>query len=150
MRVKVDLKGGDEIRKQLQRMTVDTVQCHIREAGMAGAEIIRDDAAGRVNTGPHAEHLKDHIVIEEVRERDSRVDFAIGPDRDRWWGRLVEFGHRIIRLKGYFSKGGKRRYRILEAKGSVPAHPFLRPALDNKRQDANDRVADVLKRRLGL
>ncbi|MFZ5816299.1 MAG: HK97-gp10 family putative phage morphogenesis protein [Bacillota bacterium] len=151
MRVKLQVNGFDEIRKRLERLAVETVQDHLREAGRAGAEIIRQDASGRVNLGPHRQHLRDSLVIEEVRERDSRVDFGIGPDRDHWYGRLVEFGHAIVRVTNRVRNAkGRTVRRVVEVSGQVPPHPFLRPALDEKRKEANARVAEILRRRLGL
>lgn len=145
------IEDVDEIRQRLEKIGVATAQDHIREAGRGGAEVIQEDASTRVNTGPHRKHLSDSIVVEEIREQDSRISFAIGPDKDHFWGRFVEFGHQQIRVTARIKgANGRTKKRITVNLGQVPPYPFMRPALDTKRRDANQRVAEILRRRLGL
>lgn len=151
MRVKMTVSGVDEIRRRLERLGVDTAQEYIREAGREGAKVIQEDASERIQLGPHRDHLRDSIVIEETREQDGRIDFAIGPDKDHYWGRFVEFGHAVVRVTNRIKgPSGRTKRRITINLGQVPPHPFLRPALDTKRREANQRVAEILRRRLGL
>jgi HK97 gp10 family phage protein len=157
VKVKMEITNADEIVKRLEQMEFGVANEHLQASAEVGAEIICEDASGRVNTGPHAEHLKDHIVAEVTKERDGRIDVSIGPDkaeganRDRFYGRLVEFGHVLVRVVNRIKNAkGRTVKRITKQVGTVPPHPFMRPALDTKRAEANQAVADELKRRLGL
>jgi hypothetical protein len=66
---------------------------------------------------------------------------------------MVEEGH-LIRGKGQALKGGtqskaiQRAILIEHGAASVPAHPFMRPALENRAKDAVTEIADEVSRRI--
>ena len=71
-----------------------------------------------------------------------------------FYGHLIEFGHRVgTRQTGYLRKlGSSARRRFGDARGGgaaagrVPAHPFLKPALDARGGQAVSVLADEIKK----
>jgi HK97 gp10 family phage protein len=107
---------------------------HMRECALAGAEVIRAEAATLAprKTGTLAENIEREVK----KQTKSRVDIHIGPGEEAWYGRLVEDGHAIV-------VAGKKV-------GDVPPHPFMRPAFDAKTDEAYDAFEAELRRRLRL
>ncbi len=134
MKVRMKVEGGDKIARKLQMMAEEVARTHMRECALAGAEVIRAEAATLAprKTGT----LAGDIQKEVKKQTKSRVDVHIGPGKEGWYGRLVEDGHAIV-------VAGKKV-------GDVPPHPFMRPAFDAKTDEAYDAFAAELKRRLGL
>ena len=134
MRVRMKVEGGDKIARKLQMMAEEVARTHMRECALAGAEVIRAEAATLAprKTGT----LAGDIQKEVKKQTKSRVDVHIGPGKKGWYGRLVEDGHAIV-------VAGKKV-------GDVPPHPFMRPAFDAKTGEAYDAFEAELKRRLGL
>ncbi len=134
MNVRMKVEGGDKIARRLQMLAEDVAREHMRECALAGAEVIRAEAATLAprKTGTLAENIEKEIK----KQTKSRVDIHIGPGEEAWYGRLVEDGHAIV-------VAGKKV-------GDVPPKPFLRPAFDAKTGEAYDAFAAELKRRLGL
>lgn len=54
-----------------------------------------------------------------------------------------------MRVIGRTQKG-RRTYRIKKEIGQVPPHPFLRPAFDEKVDEAQKKAVEELRRRLKL
>ena len=134
MRVRMKVEGGDKIARKLQMMAEEVARTHMRECALAGAEVIRAEAATLAprKTGT----LAGDIQKEVKKQTKSRVDVHIGPGKEGWYGRFVEDGHAIV-------VAGKKV-------GDVPPHPFMRPAFDAKTGEAYDAFEAELKRRLGL
>ena len=116
MKVRMKVEGGDKIARKLQMMAEEVARTHMRECALAGAEVIRAEAATLAprKTGT----LAGDIQKEVKKQTKSRVDVHIGPGKEGWYGRLVEDGHAIV-------VAGKKV-------GDVPPHPFMRPAFDAK------------------
>ncbi len=134
MKVRLKVEGGDKLARKLQMMAEEVARTHMRECALAGAEVIRAEAATLAprKTGT----LAGDIQKEVKKQTKSRVDVHIGPGKKGWYGRLVEDGHAIV-------VAGKKV-------GDVPPHPFMRPAFDAKTGEAYDAFEAELKRRLGL
>ena len=149
MRVRMKVEGGDKIARKLQMMAEEVARTHMRECALAGAEVIRAEAATLAprKTGT----LAGDIQKEVKKQTKSRVDIHVGPGKQAWYGRLVEFGHAIVAGGTLVTKFSGRVIRIGGKKvGDVPPHPFMRPAFDAKTDEAYDAFAAELKRRLGL
>ena len=134
MKVRMKVEGGDKIARKLQMMAEEVARTHMRECALAGAEVIRAEAATLAprKTGT----LAGDIQKEVKKQTKSRVDVHIGPGKKGWYGRFVEDGHAIV-------VAGKKV-------GDVPPHPFMRPAFDAKTDEAYDAFEAELRRRLGL
>lgn len=148
MRLTIRTKGMQEIREALNLLPREVAGEHLREVALIGAEVIRQEAIANALKHKRTGTLAKSIVSEISRESiGSRVVVLIGPNRDGWYGRLVEFGHRLVRVTGRYRKGG-RIYRITKELGHVPPHPWLRPAFDSKRREAQRVMEQEFRRRL--
>lgn len=134
MRVRMKVEGGDKLARKLQMLAEETAREHMREAALAGGEVIRAEAESKAprKSGTLAGSIKTEIR----KQTRSRVEIHVGPGAKGWYGRLVEDGHAIV------VNGAKI--------GDVPPHPFLRPAFDEKVDEAQRVVEEELRRRLGL
>jgi len=134
MKVRMKVEGGDKIARRLQMLAEETAREHMREAALAGAEVIRAEAEQKAprKIGTLAGDMQKEIS----KQTKSRVEIKIGPGKKGWYGRYVEEGHALVVKK--------------KTVGHVAPHPFLRPAFDEKVNEAQDAMAAELKRRLNL
>lgn len=128
------VEGGDLLARKLQMLAEETAKEHMREATLAGAELVRVEAERLAprRTGTLANDI--HAVV--AKQTKARVTVRVGPGKKGWYGHLVESGHAIV-VKG-------------QKVGDVPPKPFLRPAFDAKLEEAEQAAVDELRRRLGL
>mgnify|MGYP001354359469 FL=1 len=142
MRMSIRTKGMEEIRRHLNMMPREVSGAMLQEVAMEGAEVIRAEAEKNARerkvTGTLAGDIHAEIAKESV---GSRVVVHIGPGKKGWYGRLVEMGHAIVR-------GTRKADRKII--GHVPPHPWLRPALDAKKHEAQEVMIRAFKRRLKL
>lgn len=147
MKMRMRLQGFDELSDRLMAMPKEVSGAHLRDTALEGAEIIREQAAKNapVRTG----NLANEIVTEVVREVEgSSVTVAIGPSKKAWYGKHVEEGHAVVAPgQRKVARAAMKSGQVLER---VPPKPFLRPALDEKEQEATQVMAARIKRRLGL
>lgn len=136
MKFRMRVTGGAEIQRKLEQIPQDIAAGPMQEAVMAGAEIIKaeaeSNARARAVTGTLASNIFAEITKESV---GTKVVAEVGPGAEGWYGKLVELGHKV------------KDSADIEI-GEAPPHPWLRPALDNKRKEARQRMAEVLDRRL--
>ena len=143
MRMTVRFRGPtpEEIRRRLELMPQEVRGEALRVAVLEGAEVIRAQAEANARaiqrTGTLAGDI--HAEINERRTTNTRAEVLIGPGKKGWYGRLVEFGHDIVR-------GTRKATRRVV--GHAPPKPWLRPAGDAKRAEAEQVVIDELRRRL--
>lgn len=140
MRLTIRTKGMEEIRQALNMLPREVAGEHLREVAMMGAEVIRQEAIQNAlkhkKSGTLASDIHKEIAKETI---GTRVVVHIGPGKKGWYGRLVELGHAIVR---------GRRKAEKKVVGHAPPHPWLRPALDAKRREAQKLMADEFRRRL--
>ncbi len=149
MRMRMKVQGAEQIVKRLTILG-EEADDHLGAAAGAGAEVIRSAASDNAKAGKYATgDLGDHIVAEVTKTKPGRVEISVGPDADHWYGRLVELGHALVRVVARVRKGGRVR-RMTENLGTVPPHPFMRPALDENKDSAQRAVGEELRRRLKL
>lgn len=141
IRVRVKWKGLEEIHKALAVMPKEVVGAHLRDVVMAGAEVIRQQAVANAEkhrrTGTLAGDI--HAEIDERQTRDDRAVALIGPGKEGWYGRLLEMGHAIVPPgQGPAARRMRRRepQAFRTAFRRVPPYPWLRPALDARRDEA--------------
>ena len=151
MRVRMKVEGGDKIARRLQMLAEEVAREHMRECALVGAEPIRAQAAENAEAHRITGTLAGDIQKEAKKQTKSRVDIHVGPGKQAWYGRLVEFGHAIVAGGTLVTKLSGRVIRIGGKKvGDVPPHPFMRPAFDSKTDEAYDAFEAELKRRLRL
>lgn len=136
----VRIEGGEELLRKLQQMGVD-VKGALEAAALEGAEEIRRPA-NQDAPGPH--------IVAEVVEADKKgcmVD--IGPDKDRWYYRFIELGAQAHEITGApLAFEGKEGTVITGRVGhpGMAARPFLRPAFDRHKDDAEKAVGERLRK----
>lgn len=149
MKVRFKVQGGDKIARRLQMLAEEVAMEHMRECALAGAEVIRAEAA---TLAPRKYgDLAENIEKEVEKQTRARVEVRVGPGEEVWYGRLVEFGHAIV-VGGIrvVKRSGRVRWYGGKKVGDVPPHPFMRPAFDSKTDEAYDAFEAELKRRLRL
>ena len=142
--VVVNIEGREELKAKFERLGRAARGPALERAVLAGAEPIRDEANRRA-PGPHIE-----AEISEASEQAAEVE--IGPDREHWYYRFFEFGAgshaigpskgRAIRFPG--SEGETIRFGVVHP--GMEARPFLRSALDGRKDEATREVGEELRR----
>jgi HK97 gp10 family phage protein len=117
----LQLHGMQELLRQLERMGTEAEQVK-KDALLAGAEMVKKAASEKAPRD--SGKLSENIVISDIKE-DGTVD--IGPDRDRFYGLFLEFGT-----------------------SKMAAKPFLQPAFEENKVQVQQKMADVIRRELGL
>ncbi len=128
-RQSVSLEGTEDLERAIKRLSVDTQGVHLRAAVEAGAEVVRDVASQLAPRSTHgsrghpAGFLAKNIRAERqfTRSQDTAVTH-VGPTKEAYYGRFLEMG------------------TVYE-----PAEPFLRPALDETKNDVVDTIAEHLR-----
>jgi HK97 gp10 family phage protein len=117
----LQLHGMQELLRQLEQVGSEAERIK-KDALLAGAEVVQQAASEKAprDTGKLAEN----IVISDIKE-DGTVD--IGPDRDRFYGLFLEFGT-----------------------SKMAARPFLQPAFEENKEQVQQKMADVIRREMGL
>lgn len=166
-RVQMDFKGGKQLEEALLQLPKELRGPILESALIAGADPVRADAARRARQRrgprrrPEAVQLADTIKIFPGKNDATHAEVDVGTRDPK--AHLVEFGHRIV-PRGPSRKGleGRRRDDTPEqlarrrrlrtalrerrqgVTGTVPARPFLRPALDENKEESLRRTGEVL------
>ena len=134
MKVTLKLEGTKELDKALSRLASDARETIMKEAILAAGEPIRQEAESRAprRTG----RLAGDMVAEVGAKHKPSVRVGIG--KLGWYGRFIESGT------------GQRKTKNSANRGAVSAKPFLKPALEAKKNEALAKFREVLRRGLGL
>jgi len=153
----ISIKGAEQIRRALSEAGAAAASI-LEEATVEAAELIRDEAE---RLAPRAAgRLAANIETKVTKKETNEVEVAVGPDvgkpsrkaRRSFYGMFVEFGTQAHILKPRRAKA-LRIGDEFRAAAQHPGHrprPFMRPAFDSKCNKAQDKIAEVLKRKLGL
>lgn len=149
MKISVKMTGLEEMIQKLkifeEQLDLEITRQATRDASQVILEAMQSRAPVRIDEKtPGSRSMEPGELKASLRFRVKRkrygVFFAtIGPDkRHRGLANSVEYGHRLV-------KGGKSRVKKSgmvagtgRVVGHVPAHPFLRPAIDETAQAAID------------
>jgi HK97 gp10 family phage protein len=140
LHVKVTIEGGEELLRKLQKMGVDVREA-LREAALEGAEAIRGPA-NQSAPGPH-------IIAEVVGSDQKGVTVAIGPDEEHWYYRFFESGAQAHEITGTPLVFQGEEGTVVTGRVGHPgmaARPFLRPAFDRHKDDAEAGVGEKLRK----
>lgn len=127
------LEGMEDLEAAIRQVSEDIQGVALRNAVDGGAEIVRDVAsqlAPQSASGSHGREpgfLSKNILKEKqwTRTQDTAVSF-VGMEKEKaWYGRFAELG---------------TTYQ--------PAQPFLRPALDETKNDVVKEIAERLRREI--
>lgn len=163
----MDFKGGKQLKEALEQLPKELRGEILETSLVAGADPIRVDAAARARQrrGPRRRPedvaLADSIKVFPGKRDATHAEVDVGTRKPT--AHLREFGHRKV-PRGPNRKGldGRRRddtpdqaarrrqlrialrERRATATGNVPAYPFLRPAMDERKEEALERIGQVL------
>jgi HK97 gp10 family phage protein len=93
----------------------------LREAGEIVRQAIKQEAPQRTGT------LKKSIETSGVKTKDGVKHVEVGPDKEGWYGKFVEFG--TVKMK---------------------ANPFMARGYENSKDREVDKIAEELRKGLGL
>lgn len=126
MKVSMQVSGAAELEAALSGLTRRVSRRIVREALEFAAEPMRSEASRRAPRAPGAPDLADNMVIANARTTGSEAAaVSVGPARGVYWGLFQELGT---------SRHG--------------AQPFLRPAFENQKGKAIERVGQEIWRNL--
>lgn len=140
--VKVEIRGDDELKRKLEMLGAKA-RAVLLDAARAGAEEIEREAT-RLAPEPHI-----HVGGEKVDGGAAEV--SIGPDDDHWYYRFFEFGATQHEIKGNpLVFEGENRLIVTRRVNhpGMPARPFLRPALDTRKEASVKRVGETFRREI--
>lgn len=139
------IQGGAELQKLLDSLAPNIERNILRSALRQGANVIRDEAKKNVSdrTGELSKSIK-------VKTRSRRGNVTAQVVTDKYYARFVEYGtesHFIKSkdVKSLFFAGIARQ--VVEHPGAKP-HPFMRPAIDAKQNEAIRAVGEQIRKRL--
>lgn len=93
----------------------------LREAGEIVKEAIKQEAPQRTGT------LKKSIEVSGVRTKDGFKHVAVGPGKEGYYGKFLEFG--TVKMK---------------------AKPFMAPGYEKSKERAMEKITEELRKGLGL
>lgn len=114
----VVLIGDKELLDKLKKIG-DGLSDKLKDAVGDAAQVVVDSARGKapVETG----NLKKSIDKEVENSKDNNCFFRVGIGKEAWYGRFAEYG---------------TMYK--------PARPFLRPAVDENKDDVVKKIREAL------
>jgi HK97 gp10 family phage protein len=146
--VTVKITGLAELTEKLERMPLKVAKRILRNALKPAGELWRAEMVARVRRGPH--HLKGaaeifaflakNILLRATVTSDLTADVKVGPSKNAFWSRFLEFGTRI-RHRGRKS-GGLRRGA---STGIMPDFPFIRPAYETMKHQVLDKFIEGVR-----
>ncbi len=140
LRTRVDVIGEEELRRKLRALDGAVRGANLAAAAEAGALLIQDAAKEKA---PYRTGNLRRSIHTNVTSNDTRATATVGTDVE--YAAQVEFGG-TIKAKNkkslhWVDKDGKEHF----AKSvTQPARPYLRPAFDEKSDDAAVEVKDAL------
>lgn len=136
MGFRAEIKGDEELKKKIIGLRKD-ISAILDQAAGAGANVIADEA-NHLAPGPH-------IETEIVESTWTHSDINIGPDKEHWYYQFFETGvqpHEITPSKvgglAFPGREGEMVVRVFASHQGMGAKPFLRPAHDTKKGDAEE------------
>jgi HK97 gp10 family phage protein len=150
MKVKSEVIGLDKFRDQLTRMGKAARGNALKDAAMAGGQVV--EAYARINansvfSSKATNYLAGSIHTEIVRSDDTSVEVAIGSNVEH--ARIHELGGTIKPVfKKMLSWVNDQGERVFANVVHMPARPYLRPALDEHHDDIRDGVGHAIKKNI--
>lgn len=121
----VEITGLKELDQALQELAWPAARRALRKGMRQGANVVRDEARAKapVDSG----NLKRLIRTRERSEDQGNMRFAVEIPRSAFYGRFLEYGT-----------------------SKMAAKPFMRPAAENKTEEAVTKMRDALAEAIQL
>lgn len=153
----VVVKGLAELQKVLESLPAKIEMNVMRGAIRAGAKVIKDEAkrlcpvgSGQLPAGETPGALQDSIHV-SARNRQGVVTASIKAGGGRvYYAHMVEYGtaRHFIKPKNRKSLFIAGVFKEVIDHPGAKKHPFMRPALDGKAQEAVETAAQYVRDRL--
>ena len=137
--ISVKIEGGEALARALKRLGPAAAEI-MGAAVVAGGRII---AAAANPLAPEPQ-----IEVNLVEQTKTRAAAEVGPPQDKWYWRFIETGAEGHEIRGTPLAFEGQEGLIIIGRVDHPgmaAHPFLRPAFDNQRENATDKIGDSFK-----
>lgn len=132
----IELSGIEELLAKLQKVSKN-VELVKEKALKKGAEVIRKSMQEKAPRGDKLastqkahpgkiyamEHLKDNIIISDIKGEGSEQHVDVGPQEDFFYAKFLEFGT-----------------------SKMHAQPFAEPGFLEKRNEALEAIADEIRK----
>jgi HK97 gp10 family phage protein len=128
----IKIEGVENVVAELKKRGMN-VSRGLEAICTAGALVIESEAKGNVGGT-----IGEEMMHETTARTKTKVEVAVGPSKKAWFGKFVEFGtasHRVLPVESKALKF-QGRYAARVAHPGGAARPFLRPALDTKKPQA--------------
>ena len=139
--IKITVLGDKELIAKLNRIGVDASGPMLDLAAQAGAEVIRHQASQ--NAPYETGNLRRSIHTAKVEGGIMTVWYDVGSNED--YAAMQEYGGTITAKRGKLLVFEIDGQLIFTKQVTVPAHPYLRPAFDEKRVEAVATVGRVFE-----
>jgi len=145
--MRVDIEGLDAVVRELERRKLD-VQKHLEAICHAGAKVIQADAAARAPGSIGAS-----ILRKTTYRSPTAVTVSVGPAKRNVIARFVEYGTKPHDIPRRRKRKGRRKVLLFGGRFASRVHhpgtkpkPFLRPAYDQHKDDAQETMRVATKR----
>ncbi|CAG9262219.1 HK97-gp10 family putative phage morphogenesis protein [Paraburkholderia caribensis] len=150
----------DALTQTLTTLDSAVSESLLRQAAVAGARLILEEAKCRAPVGNHSgvrkgnEHypgfLRDHLIIaydNDVSVPGRLASYIVTWSKDAFYGRFIELGKKnAVRLS---ARTLARAIHDMEfGSSATPAQPFLRPAFEARKADAASVSMQIIDQKL--
>jgi len=140
-----ELENLDTLLKKLNSMSLKVDKSVEEKAVKAGAEEAKDKIENHPNfprSNLPKEHAQDNVIVVEKHDNE----YQVGVHKDHFYVQFHEFG-----AEGglYMGKKGWND-DIPYVTPEIDAKPFFRPGFENNLHEIQNKMADVIKKELGL
>jgi HK97 gp10 family phage protein len=129
-----EVRGSQDLQSRLRAVGQEIATKVTQQALEAGAAVIKtavEEVTPR-KSGELASGLTSAVIVAPSGQAgEARVGFGHQDYKARW----LEFGHRLVKGKG------AKAHEI----GRVSAHPFMRPAYETSKDEAQAAVATTIR-----
>jgi len=146
----ITVEGTAEINAALKRLGAEATAI-ATDATMAGAEIVRAEAAKKA--AQTSQRLANGMLKEADTTKSNEVTVKVGPDKELFWGRYIEFGaspHHIAPDQAKALQIDLKQFTANVNHPGIDAKPFLRPTIDETADAVQAEIAKQLKKKLNL
>lgn len=144
--MRIQITGLDRLEGKLKRLGAAASRRALGDALEAGAQVIKTytraniRARGLIDTG----NLLDSIEVQRGSEGDAKAEAAVGTNVE--YAAIHEFGGLIVPVKAraLVFKTSDGEWHTVQ-KVTMPARPYLRPAVDEHRPEIGEAIGVTLE-----
>ena len=113
MLANLELEGMDKLLAEIDKMGREGARIEnkaLKEAGETVKESIQNETPVRSGT------LKESIKVSGIKTKDGMKVVEIGPGKDGWYGKFLEFGTKKLKANPFMSRGYEKSKGQVENK----------------------------------